>query len=106
MSLLLLGTAIISEVFASSMLKATDGFKKIIPTLGVIIGYIIAFYTLSVLLKTMPIGVAYAIWAGVGTALTALVGMFIYKEKLNKPKLAGLVLIIGGVFLINFTSAI
>ncbi|MEH7386902.1 multidrug efflux SMR transporter, partial [Bacillus sp. JJ1521] len=67
---ILLILAIISEVFGSSMLKATDGFKKFLPSVGVIIGYGLAFYALSLTLKTLPLGLAYAIWAGVGTALT------------------------------------
>ncbi|MED1472390.1 multidrug efflux SMR transporter [Bacillus salipaludis] len=98
---ILLAISILSEVFGSSMLKATNGFKKILPSLCVIVGYGIAFYALSLSLKTLPLGVAYAIWAGVGTALTALVGITIYKEKFNSKKLFGLVLIIGGVILLN-----
>lgn len=101
----LLLIAIVSEVFASSMLKASNGFKNLFPSLGVIIGYGIAFYALSLTLKTLPIGVAYAIWAGLGTALTALVGIMIYKEKVNGKKLAGITLIIGGVILLNIGGA-
>lgn len=98
----LLILAILSEVFGSSMLKATNGFKKFLPSLGVVIGYGIAFYTLSLALKTVPLGMAYAIWAGLGTALTALVGITIYKEKFSRNKLIGIALIIGGVILLNF----
>ncbi|MDQ0862173.1 multidrug efflux SMR transporter [Bacillus sp. V2I10] len=102
---LLLAISIVSEVFGSSMLKATNGFKKILPSLGVIFGYGIAFYALSLSLKTLSLGVAYAIWAGLGTALTALVGIAIFKEKFNGKKLFGLVLIIGGVILLNVGGA-
>lgn len=98
---LLLFLAIVSEVFGSSMLKITNGFKNLFPSLGVIVGYGIAFYSLSLSLKTLPLGVAYAIWAGVGTALTAIVGIIIYKEQFNSKKLFGLVLIIFGVILLN-----
>ncbi|MCM3245164.1 multidrug efflux SMR transporter [Cytobacillus firmus] len=98
---LLLALAIVSEVFGSSMLKATNGFKKLLPSLGVIIGYGVAFYSLSLSLKTLPLGVAYAIWAGLGTVLTALVGITIYKEKVNDKKILGLALIVGGVILLN-----
>ncbi|KAF0821042.1 MULTISPECIES: DMT family transporter [unclassified Cytobacillus] len=98
---LLLGLAIVTEVFGSSMLKASDGFRKVLPSLGVIIGYAAAFYALSLALKTLPLGVAYAIWAGLGTVLTSLVGIFIYKEKVNRKKFLGLVLIVGGVILLN-----
>jgi len=99
---ILLILAIISEVFGSSMLKATNGFKKISPSLGVVIGYGIAFYALSISLKTLSLGLAYAIWAGVGTALTALVGITIYKETFTVKKVFGLVFIICGVILLNF----
>ena len=98
---LLLITAILGEVFGSTMLKVSNGFKKIIPTLGIILGYAIAFYALSLSLKTIPLGMAYAIWSGLGTALTALIGITIFKEGFNSKKLLGLVLIIGGVIVLN-----
>ena len=98
---ILLVFAIISEVFGSSMLKATDGFKKFLPSLGVMVGYGLAFYGLSLSLTTLPLGMAYAIWAGVGTALTALVGIIVYKEHVDRKKILGFFLIIGGVILLN-----
>lgn len=97
----LLSIAIIAEVFGSSMLKLSAGFKKILPTIGVIVGYLIAFYMLSLALRTLPLGLAYAIWSGVGTALTALVGILFYKEGINLKKTLGILLIIGGVALLN-----
>ncbi|GGN56005.1 DMT family transporter [Oceanobacillus indicireducens] len=97
----LLVFAIISEVFGSSFLKLTNGFKKILPTLGVIIGYGTAFYTLSLTLTELPLGLVYAIWAGMGTALTAIVGIVVYKEVFNMKKLTGILLIIAGVVLLN-----
>lgn len=102
---LLLAIAIVSEVFGSSMLKVTEGFKKVLPTIGVVLGYAIAFYALSLSLKTLPIGTAYAIWSGVGTALTAIVGIIIYKEGFNLKKFFGLLLIIGGVILLNLSNS-
>lgn len=101
----LLIIAIISEVFGSSMLKVSDGFKRIFPSLGIVIGYGIAFYALSLALKTLSLGVAYAIWAGLGTALTAIVGFTIYKEAFSRKKFYGLILIIGGVILLNVGGA-
>ncbi|WP_054955383.1 DMT family transporter [Paenibacillus dakarensis] len=98
---LLLITAILGEVFGSTMLKASNGFKKILPILGIILGYALAFYALSLSLKTIPLGMAYAIWSGVGTALTALIGIIIFKEGFNSKKLLGLILIIGGVIVLN-----
>lgn len=100
-SYLLLMLAIISEVIGSSMLKATDGFKKLLPTLCVIIGYGFAFYLLSLSLKSLPLGLAFAIWAGLGTALTAIVGIIFYKEAVTGKKILGLLCIIGGVVLLN-----
>lgn len=101
---LLLTVAIVSEVFGSSMLKASQGFKKLIPSIGVVIGMSLAFYCLSLALKSIPLGTAYAIWSGVGTALTALIGAVIYKENFNFKKLLGLVLIIGGVIILKIST--
>jgi multidrug resistance protein EbrA len=101
---ILLAAAIIAEVFASSMLKLSNGFKKLLPSICLIIGYILSFYSLSLALKTLPLGTAYAIWAGVGTSLTALVGVLLYKEHFNSKKLLGMVLIIGGVVIMNLAG--
>lgn len=100
----LLFLAIVSEVFGSSMLKATKGFKKLAPSICVFIGYAIAFYTLSLAVQNIPLGIAYAIWSGVGTALTALVGIMIYKESIHRKKVLGFILIIGGIILLNLGS--
>lgn len=101
---ILLFFAIVSEVFGSSMLKATNGFKKLLPSIGVVIGYGVAFYALSLSLKTIQLGTAYAIWSGLGTALTAIVGILIYKENVNIKKFLGFILIIGGVILLNIST--
>lgn len=98
---LILAVAILSEVFGSAMLKVSDGFKKIMPTLGVVSGYVVSFYLFSLVLMAIPLSIAYAIWSGVGTALTALIGVIIYKEGFNIRKVLGLVLIIGGVALLR-----
>lgn len=103
-SYVLLAAAIICEVFGSSMLKISNGFKKIIPSIGVVLGMGLAFYSLSLALKTIPLGTAYAIWSGVGTALTALIGVIIYKEHFNLKKLIGLLLIIGGVVIMKLSG--
>ncbi|MFY0520794.1 DMT family transporter [Lysinibacillus sp. UGB7] len=96
--------AIIAEVFASSMLKRTNGFKRLLPTMGVVVGYGIAFYFLSLTLQSLPIGTAYAIWAGLGTALTAVVGVLFYKEYFSVKKLAGIGMIIAGVVVLNLVG--
>ncbi|WP_419875109.1 DMT family transporter [Candidatus Pristimantibacillus sp. PTI5] len=99
-----LAVAIVAEVFASSMLKLSDGFKNRLPSLFLVIGYILSFYSLSLALKVFPLGTAYAIWAGVGTSLTALIGVLLYKELFNYKKLLGMVLIIGGVVMMNLAG--
>jgi len=101
----ILAVAIISEVFGSSMLKVSNGFKKLFPSIGVVIGFGAAFYLLSLALKAIPLGTAYAIWSGVGTALTALVGVIVYKESINLKKCLGLVLIICGVIVLKLSSS-
>lgn len=97
----LLLLAIIGEVFGSTMLKASNGFKMFLPNIGTIFGYGLAFYSLSLALHTIPLGTAYAIWAGVGTALTAVIGTIIFKEGFSSKKLGGIGLIIVGVIMIN-----
>lgn len=99
-----LAIAILSEVFGSSMLKISNGFKRLFPSIGVVIGMGLAFYCLSLSLITIPLGTAYAIWSGIGTALTALVGVIAYKESFNVKKFLGLVLIIGGVVVLKLSS--
>lgn len=96
--------AIVAEVFASSMLKRTEGFSRIWPSLGVVVGYGTAFYCLALTLKTIPIGTAYAIWAGLGTALTAIVGVVLYKEIFNRKKVLGVLCIIVGVVVLNLAG--
>ncbi|MGE7090454.1 DMT family transporter [Lysinibacillus sp. NPDC048646] len=96
--------SIVAEVFASSMLKLTNGFKRLLPTMGVVVGYATAFYFLSLTLQSLPIGTAYAIWAGLGTALTAIVGVLFYKEVFRIKKLAGIAMIIAGVVVLNLAG--
>jgi len=96
--------AIISEVFASSLLKRTEGFTRIGPSIGVVVGYGTAFYCLALTLKVIPIGTAYAIWAGLGTALTAIVGVVLYKERFNRKKVLGILCIILGVVVLNLAG--
>ena len=97
--------SIISEVFASSMLKLTNGFKRLFPSIGVVVGYGTAFYFFSLTLQSLAIGTAYAIWAGIGTALTAIIGVIFYKELLNKKKLMGILFIIFGVVILNLAGS-
>ncbi|KUF29783.1 MULTISPECIES: DMT family transporter [Lysinibacillus] len=98
---LFLTLSIISEVFATTMLKLSEGFTVLGPSLAVALGYGISFYSLSLCLKTLPLSLAYAIWSGVGTALTVLVGMIIWHDMFNLYSALGIALIIGGVILLN-----
>lgn len=101
---LFLGTAIVSEVIATSALKASDGFAKLWPSVIVVIGYAISFYFLSLTLKLIPVGVAYAIWSGLGIVLISLIGIFFFDQKLDAPAVIGMALIIAGVAVMNMFS--
>lgn len=101
---LYLAIAIVSEVVATSAMKATNGWSRTGPLLIVLIGYAISFYLLGVVLRTIHIGVAYAIWSGVGIVLLALIGWMRYDQKLDTPALLGLALILAGVVIINLFS--
>lgn len=99
-----LSIAIISEVIATSCLKASEGFTRFWPSVVVVIGYLLAFYLLSLTLKTIPVGIAYAVWSGVGIVLIAMVGWLFLGQKLDMPAIIGLAFIITGVMVINIFS--
>jgi small multidrug resistance pump len=101
---LCLSIAIVSEVIATSALKASDGFSRLAPSVIVVAGYLVAFYFLALTLKTIPIGVAYAIWSGAGIALIALVGWAVYGQRLDPPALIGMALIVTGVVVMQIFS--
>ena len=96
--------AILSEVLATSMLKASDGFTKLIPSTVTFIGYSVSFYFLSMVLKYIPIGISYAIWSGLGIVLISIVGLLVFKQALDMPGIFGMVLIISGVIVIHLFS--
>ena len=96
--------AIVFEVFGTTMMKVSDGFSRLWPSLGMVAGYVAAFGMLALALKTMQVGTAYALWAGLGTALVAVIGMVVFAEPFNLLKGAGLVLVIGGVVLLNLAG--
>lgn len=104
MPYLYLAVAIVAEVIATSALKASEEFTKTIPSLIVVVGYGVAFYCLSVVLKSIPVGVTYAIWSGLGIVLIALVGVFMFQQKLDLAAMVGMGLIIAGVVVINVFS--
>nr|WP_311676441.1 SMR family transporter [Pedobacter cryoconitis] len=96
--------AIISEIIATTALKASEEFTRLWPSVIVIFGYAIAFYFLSLTLRKMDLGIAYAIWSGVGIVLVAVLGAVFYKQKPDMPAVIGIVLIIIGVIVINLFS--
>lgn len=100
-----LGIAIVLELFSTSMLKASAGFSKLVPSIVFVFGMGSSFYMMAQALMTIPLSVAYAVWSGVGTALTALIGILIWKEQLNIYSGVGIVLIIIGVVLLNLKGS-
>lgn len=101
---MLLAIAIAIEVFASTCLAKSDGFTQLLPTLASLVGYAVSFYCLSQVVKSMPLGIVYAIWSGVGIVLTALIGWLWLGNRLDMPAIVGMALIIAGVMVINLWS--
>ena len=96
--------AIISEVIATTMLKASEGFSRLYPSIIVVIGFCFSFWALSQVVKVMPLGIAYAIWSGLGIVSVSVAAVFIYQQKLDLPAIIGMGLIIAGVLVINLLS--
>lgn len=101
---IILGISIVAEVIATSALKASEGFTRLVPSIVVVVGYSVAFYLLSQALSRIPLGIAYAIWSGAGIVLVSIVGYLRFGEKLDVAALAGIGLIIAGVLVINLIS--
>lgn len=104
MKWIFLSIAIVAEIIATSALKSAEGFTKLIPSLIVVIGYGIAFYFLSLTLEYISVGIAYAIWSGVGITLISIIGYCFYKQTLDLPAIIGILLIMAGVIVINLFS--
>ena len=104
MGYLYLSIAIVAEVIATNALKASEEFTRPGPIIIVILGYSAAFYFLSLVLKTIPVGVAYAIWSGVGIVLIAIVAAIMFKQVPDLPAIVGMTLIVSGVIVINVFS--
>ncbi|MET3898214.1 small multidrug resistance pump [Devosia sp. UYZn731] len=101
---LFLAIAIVSEVIATSALKAAEGFTQLVPSIIVAVGYASAFYFLSLTLKTIPVGIAYATWSGVGIVLVSLVGLLFLGQKIDLAGIVGMAMIVGGVLIVNLVS--
>lgn len=104
MNWLYLTIAIVSEVIGTSALKASEGFSKLTPSVLVVLGYGTAFYFLSLTLKTIPVGIAYAMWSGVGVVLITLVGWIVFGQKVDMAGWLGIFLITTGVVVLNVLS--
>ncbi|MBC2717203.1 MAG: multidrug efflux SMR transporter [Desulfobacteraceae bacterium] len=104
MTYLYLAIAIVAEVAATSALKASVEFTKLLPSLIVVVGYGVAFYFMTLVLRTIPIGITYAVWAGLGIVLVAIVGALLYKQMPDIPALIGMGLIVAGVVVIHVFS--
>jgi len=105
-SWLFLAVAIIGEVAATSALKSSDGFTKLAPSAVVVVGYGVAFYFLSLALKSIPVGIAYAVWAGLGIVLVAGIAWLLHGQKLDAWALVGIGLIVSGVAVLNLLSKV
>jgi small multidrug resistance pump len=101
---LYLSIAILSEVVGTTFLKLSDGFTKLGPSLVVVAGYGVAFVFLSLTLRTMPVGIAYAVWSGIGVAAITLIGWLKFGQALDAPALVGIGLIVAGVVVLNGLS--
>ncbi|MFT6133355.1 MAG: small multidrug resistance pump [Shewanella sp.] len=103
-SWIFLSVAILTEVVATSALKASDGFSKLAPSIVVIVGYVLSFYFLSLALKGIPVGIAYATWAGLGIVLITAIAWVVYGQKLDLGALVGMTFILIGVVVMNLFS--
>lgn len=99
-----LGIAIVGEVIATSFLRASMGFTQLVPSIVVVVGYCVTFYFFSLALQTIPVGIGYAIWSGVGIILVSVIAFFAYGQSLDLPALIGIGLILAGVLVINVFS--
>ena len=96
--------AIALEVVGTSLLQLSQQFIRLLPTVGMAVCYLLSFYLLSISLKVLPLGIAYAIWSAVGIVLVAVIGLVVFGQKLDLPAVIGLGLIILGVLVVNLFS--
>jgi multidrug transporter EmrE-like cation transporter len=101
---LFLAASILFEVLSSTMLKLSNGFKHIIPIVVLVAGYGVSFYALSKTLQVLPLGIVYATWSGVGTILTVIIGVLLFKERINKKGILGIAVLLAGLVLMNLSK--
>jgi small multidrug resistance pump len=104
MAYLFLAIAIIAEVIATSALKASNEFTRLVPSVVVVVGYGVAFYFMTLVIRTIPLGITYAVWSGLGIVLISAVGFFYYRQSLDLPAIIGMGLIVSGVVVIHVFS--
>ncbi|URJ47925.1 multidrug efflux SMR transporter [Paenibacillus polymyxa] len=105
MAYLFLAISIVGELIGTSLLKASEGFTRLYPTLFTIVAFVISFFFISLSLKTLPLNMTYAIWSGVGAVATTLISVLIWKEKINTGSITGIALIVIGVVVLNLFGA-
>ncbi|SEB33645.1 DMT family transporter [Rhodococcus koreensis] len=96
--------AVVVEIFATTGLHSTDGFTRPLPTVGVLAGYLLSFFFLSKALRSLPLGVSYALWSAIGTASIAVVGVLLFGDAVSVPRVAGLICIMAGVVILNMEA--
>ncbi|MFN4103986.1 MAG: DMT family transporter [Tepidimonas sp.] len=101
---LLLALAIVAEVVGTSALKASDGFTRLVPSLVVVVGYVVSFYCLSLVLRHIPVGITYAVWSGLGIVLIAVAAFVLYGQRIDLAGWIGMGLIVAGVVVLNVFS--
>jgi small multidrug resistance pump len=101
----LLGAAIATEVAGTFALRASDGFSKLVPSIIIVVGYVASFILLAIVLKSLPVGIVYAIWSAVGVALVAVLGRIMFGDPVPPLAAVGMVLIVGGVVLVSASGA-
>lgn len=102
---LILALAIVAETIGTTALKASEQFTRIGPSLIVVLAYSVSFYLLSITLKTIPVGVVYALWSGLGIVSIAIIGWFVFGQTLDFAALAGMAMIVGGIAVIHLFSS-
>lgn len=100
----MLAVAIVAEVIATSALRASDGFTRLVPAAIVVVGYGVSFFLLSLTLRTLPVGLVYAVWSGAGIVLITLVATLLFKQIPDWPAVCGMALIVAGVVVLNVFS--
>jgi len=104
MAYVYLTVAIAAEVIGTTALKASEGFTKLVPSLVVVLGYAVSFYGLSVVLKTLPVGITYAVWSGLGIVLVTMASAIAFRQIPDAAAMLGMGLIVAGVFIANLFS--